>query len=149
MSSLYLTMEARYFEEVGLDVSIDTVLPSPQALPLLAAGKLDAAFTPLSAAVMNAAGKGARVRLVAGREFVSPTCGDFGCIYGPKERFPDGIPDFRILRGKRIAVRRMGGVGEMALEMELQSVGLELRDVQVAYMMLPEAIASLASGSVA
>ena len=148
MSSLYLALESGYFEQAGLKVSIDTVLASAQALPLLAAGQLDASFTPLTPSFMNAVAKGARVKLVAGREFVSPTCGDFGCVYGTRERFPDGIPNFQALRGKRIAVQRAGGMGEMALEMELESAGLEVRDVRVAYMLPLEGLAALASGGV-
>ena len=148
MASLYLAFESNYFEEAGLKVELQEIREPRVTLPMLAGGKLDVSFTALSPPVLNAIAKGGRLRIVAGREVASPQCGDFGAVYGTRRRFPKGIPDFRALKGARIAVRRTAGIGDFALEVELASVGLPASAVEMLPFTDAEAMAALLGGHV-
>ena len=102
VSSLHLAQESGYFSDVGLKLNIQQ-LPEPGYAPvLLAGGKIDIGFTAISPTVINAIIEGARLKLVAAREIVSTSCGDFGAVYGTRETFPKGV-DLRMLAGKRIS----------------------------------------------
>ena len=75
MSPLYLAEESGYFRDAGLQVAIREVTQTSQIIPLVAGGELDAAFVTMHTTFLNAAGKGARIRVVAGRNRVVPGCG--------------------------------------------------------------------------
>ena len=148
MSSLHLALESGYFREAGLAVDIRQS-PGPEYTPvLLAGGELDVAFTAISPTVINAVIRGGRLKLVAGREIASPRCGDFGAVYGTRKGFPRGIPDFRLLKGKRIVLRWLGDLGAFALDTELAGVSLSLNAVKLEFMELPQAMAALLGGRV-
>jgi NitT/TauT family transport system substrate-binding protein len=148
MASLYLAQESGYFEQAGLAVELQEIRDPRLTLPMLAAGKLDVSFTAFAPTVVNAIAKGARLRLVAGREIASSTCGDFGAIYTTRRRHPRGDLDFRWLKGKSIAVRHTTGIGQFALEMELKSVNLPASAVSSAAYAEAEAMAALLGGHV-
>lgn len=148
VSSLYLAQEFGYFRDAGLKLNIQQ-LPQPGYAPvLLAGGKIDAGFTAISPTVINAIISGAQLKLVAGREMASQSCGDFGAVYGTRETFPHGIVDLRQLEGKRIAVRWIGDLGVFALDTQLATVGLSLSDVKLESLGFPEAMAALLGGRV-
>jgi ABC-type nitrate/sulfonate/bicarbonate transport system substrate-binding protein len=148
MCALYLAQELGYFSEAGLDVAVHEVNTPNATIAMLAGGKIDVSFTAFSPSVINALVKGARLKIVAGREIASPLCGDFGAVYTTKSRFPIGAPDFHWLRGKRIAVRRAAGLSEFAVEIELASVGLPPSAVQAVPFAEAEAVAALLGGHV-
>jgi len=148
MCSLYLAQEAGYFQRAGLEVELQEIREPRVTLPMLAGGKVDVSFTAFAPVVINALARGGRLSIVAGREIASPHCGDFGAVYGTRKRFPSGIPNFRLLKGKRIAVRRAAGIGEFALETELASVGLPPSAVEMMPYAEAEAMAAVLGGHV-
>ena len=148
MSSLYLGLERGYFREAGLDVELRQVPGSSQALPLLARGRIDVAFTALNPSLVNAVIKGARIRIVAGREILAPACPDAIIAYGSAATFPDGLTDARQLRGKRVSVTRSSTFGLFMLDHLLRGAGLSLDDVKLARLRRSEAIAGLMSGQI-
>lgn len=148
MSGLYLAEELGYFSEAGLDVEILQITSSPHVIPLLAGGELDVAFVALSPSLINAVTKGANLRLVAGREIASSTCGAVGTVYGNREVFPKGIGDLSLLKGKRVSISYMASVTEFYLDTLLASVGLSSDEVQLVVLRAPEAAAALVGGKV-
>ena len=147
MSSLYLARDLGYFEQAGL-VELDQMPDSPQKLPLLASGKLDVYFNSMSPAFLNAVAKGARIKIVGGREVASPTCGYIGTLYGSRDAFPEGLSDLTQLRGKRLVFNNVGATSEFALDAHLSAAGLTRDDILAEQLRSNVAVAALLSGRV-
>jgi len=143
MAGLYTAVEGGYFTAAGLPVALQTLSSGMEVVPLVAAGKIDVGFFPANAAVFNAIAKGARIRMVAGREVLKPGCSDFGAIYGRPDVFPQGLTDLRQLKGKVIATNGGLNINQFALDVLLDSVGLKLTDVSVKHMQPGDAITAL------
>lgn len=148
MAGLYQAVESGYFAAAGVPVELVTMGTGMEVVPVLAQGGVDVSFFPSNAAVFNAVAKGARIRLVAGREIAREGCSDFGSIYGRKEAFPGGLRDLRELRGKRVATNGRLNVNHFVLDVLLESVGLGVADVQVTHLQPPDAIAALRGGQI-
>lgn len=147
-SPFYLSYEAGYFKDAGLDVQLMNELPSLQSIPLLAAGRQDVGFVGLSAGLLNAVARGARVRLVAAREIASPSCGLTGMIYVRSGEFPNGIQDMRRLRHHRVSVTSMTGLGMFGLDKLLERAGMSRSDVEIRVLNVNQRVAALRAGSV-
>jgi len=148
MSSLFLTHEAGYFREAGFDLEI-LQMPNPlEAMTLLAGGKIDAAFTGLVTSLLNASLRKMPVRIVAGREIASPTCGNMGTVYGLRRTFPGGLENPIVLKGKRVSAGPTVGFTHFALDAQLESVGLTGDAVQSVNLPTSQAAAALIGGRI-
>ena len=148
ISSLHLARELGYFRDAGLELEI---LPSPgplQGTAAMVGGKLDILFTGLTTSFLNAALKGARLRIVAGREIASLGCSKMGIIYGLRRTFPSGLDDLRQLKGKRVATGPSIGFSQFALDAHLGSVGLSMGDVTPVILPSSQGVAALIGGSI-
>ncbi len=148
MSSLYLAQESGYFREAGVELELMQIANPLDAMTLLAGGKVDVVFSGLSTAFLNAALKGLALKIVAGREIASPTCGSMGAIYGLRRKFPSGLEDLTQLKGKRIAAGPSIGISHFALDAQLESAGVSGNDVSTVNLSWAQAIAALIGGSV-
>jgi NitT/TauT family transport system substrate-binding protein len=117
-------------------------------LPLVVAGEVDVIFGSASPAVMNAVIKGARIRIVAGREKATPGCSSTSQLYGNRKVFPNGLGDLGVLRGKRVAYEGPTHFSEFTLYMILRSGGLRLEDVQLVRLDQPERLTAVIAGKV-
>lgn len=144
MSGFYCALESGYFREQDLDIDVHEVRGGPPTtIPALSGGALDLAFSGFAPAVINAVDQGSPVRVAAGREILTPDCGDFGSVYGRPEAFPKGLDDLRALKGKRVAVSFATSLAAFFLDVLLEKCGLTMKDLQVSYMGSPEALAAL------
>ena len=148
MSPFYAAYEAGYFRHAGLDVELSTELPGIQSIPLLASGNLDVGFPGLTTGLMNAVARGARVRIVAGREISSSSCNLHGRLYGALSTFPNGIQSMRQLRGRRIAVSSSTTIGLFCVDKMLEHEGMNRADVVLRRMGSSERLAALKAGGV-
>jgi len=148
MSGLYLAKESGYFEEEGFDVQIERFPDSTHAIALLAGGELDAAFVSPSPALFNALARDAAIRIVAGREIASPSCGTVGSVYGHRGSFPNGLADLSQLAGRSVAASRRMTISEFYLDSLLESVGLSSDDLNIVELPSPEATAAIISGRI-
>jgi ABC-type nitrate/sulfonate/bicarbonate transport system substrate-binding protein len=148
MSPLYLAEESGYFRDAGLQVAIRQVTQTSQIIPLLASGKVDAALVTMQATFLNAAGKGARIRAVAGRNRVLPGCGSVSTLYSSRKLFPDGQLDIRKLAGQRIGGARPGSYQEFSLDTLLGTAGMSTTDIKMMSIPEPDAFAALISGKI-
>ena len=148
MSPFFLALERGYFRGVGLDARPQVVNNSAEAATLLAVGRLDAAFTTVSPALMNAVARGSEVRVVLGRDIVTPVCGDAGALYARKSAFPEGVSDIRRWNGKRIWAGPRMGTGEFMLDLILRRAGLDPMRTPHVSLALAEATAALISGGI-
>lgn len=148
MCGVYLARELGYFAREGVAVEFEEGLNSVQAIPLLAGGRLDAGFLGMSPSLVNAVARGAPVRIAAGREIASPTCGEAGFLYARVEAFPRGLSNLNELRGKRVACSGKASITEFCLDMILASAGLGEGDVNLVPLRRNDGIAALAAGKI-
>jgi ABC-type nitrate/sulfonate/bicarbonate transport system substrate-binding protein len=148
MSSLHLANELGFFRKAGFDLEIFQTGGASQAMALLAGSKIDVLFGSSSTACLNAVIKGLPLRIVAGREVASPTCGNVGGIYGMHRTFPHGLADVAQLKGKRVATGPMIGLAQFALDAHLAGVGLSTKDVTTVSLDFRQSVAALLGGGV-
>jgi NitT/TauT family transport system substrate-binding protein len=144
----YLGVEAGYFKDAGLDLALMKELPSLQSVPLLAAGKQDVGFIGLTTGLLNAMARGARVRIVAALEIVSPSCPLTGMIYVRSRDFPNGVQDMRQLRRRRVSVVSATGTWMFGLDKLLERAGMSRSDIEIHVLSATQRVAALRSGSV-
>ena len=147
LASFYLAQELGYFEAAGFRLEIIQNPHAPQVIPLLSGGNVDVAFNALSPAFFNAVARGARVRIVAGREIVTPGANDCA-LYGYRPSFPRGLANLKELRGKRISTRAKASVSEYWLDVVLARGGLTAPDVRVLFLDRAESIAAISQGKI-
>jgi NitT/TauT family transport system substrate-binding protein len=146
MSGLYLAQELGYFTEAGLQIEIERIATTVQAMPLAATGKLDVVFCGASAALVNAIARGSRLRIVAGREIAAPSCSDFSVLYGRRAVFPGGLEDLGLLKGKRIGADQTAAIGQFGLDMVLASAGMTADELGVLKLGRSELLTAFLSG---
>lgn len=146
VSSLYLAEEAGYLRQAGFQFKPNRI-SALQAIPLLATGKLDVILGGIPSQLLNAVIRGMNIKVVAGREHVSPACGDGYALYARREVFSGGSIDPLRLRGKRFSVRSRG-ITEFILDSFLSSFGMKPEDVQRVDLPLKESLAALAGGKI-
>jgi NitT/TauT family transport system substrate-binding protein len=145
MNPLYVAFESGYFTEAGFDVELVKDIGMAQSVPLLAGGKIDAGFTGFEASVVNAIIRGARLRLVAAREVLSPSCGTAGTLFVSQKAFPSGIQKMRQLQGARIGINN-SSLSAFWLDTLLQNEGMRRTDVEVRKMRESERVLALRAG---
>ena len=148
MSSLYLAYESGYFRDAGFDMEILQLSNPTDAMTLLAGGKIDVAFAGLVSSFLNTSSRRLPVKIVAGREIASPSCGNMGAIYGLRRNFPNGLENPIVLKGKRISAGPSIGFSHFALDTQLESVGLTGNDVQSLNLPTSQAAAALIGGRI-
>jgi hypothetical protein len=146
MCPFYLAYESGYFEDEGFDPEVVKDTQSAQSVPLLAGGKLDVAFAGVTAAFVNAAARGVRVKLVAAREVISPTCGTMGTIYVSRRAYPNGVRSMRELRGARIGLSPSGPGADFLLGSLLEHEGMRESDIVLRKLPAPESVAAIRAG---
>jgi len=147
-SPFYVGVEAGYFRDAGLDLDLMKELPSLQSIPLLATGRQDVGFVPLSSGLLNAIARGAQVRIVAAREIVSPSCGLSCKIYVRSAEFPNGASDVRQLRHRTISVVSTTGVWMFAVDKLLERAGMTRSEIEIRVVSANQRVAALRTGSV-
>jgi NitT/TauT family transport system substrate-binding protein len=143
MAPLYLAHEGGYFAEQGLRIEIQEMEGSNAAIPLLSARQADAAFFGVSAPLVNAVVRGARVRIVAGRQVYSPNCLDQRRFYGSQLAFPRGFNDLSQIKGQKLCAPRSNGMSGFILAQALAAAGLHSSDVVMMSLTDEKAAATL------
>jgi ABC-type nitrate/sulfonate/bicarbonate transport system substrate-binding protein len=83
-----------------------------------------------------------KIRVVAGREYINPSCGEGYTLYAHRGAFGGGAIDPRRLKGKRFSVRRRG-ITEFVLDTFLGAYGMKPEDVVIVDLPLNESLAAL------
>ncbi len=148
MAPIYLAHERGYFREAGLDVDLVVSRQSRDALTLLAGGEFDVALFSMTPATPNAIARGARIRVVAGRETLTPGCSDNGVLHYREARFPRGLNDAAAWPGSRIATSGDSLNNLFYVDEVMRRIGVESRKVQIEKMGFEEALAAIAGGHI-
>lgn len=147
MSGLFVAMERGYFQQAGFEVEAHPINRSPQIIPLVASGAMDAALPTINTAFVNAVAKGARLAIVAARQTQGAVCGKPSTLYGNREVFPDGF-DVARLRGKRVSIAGEQTFTEFSLDVLLSSAGMTSDDVVIVPLRQEDAFAALYAGRI-
>lgn len=143
---VYLAVERGYFRDAGFDVHPRVVSGGAQMSAAVAEGRVDAALHYAAPSLFNAVTRGARVRLVMGREVVTSSCGDAAAIYTRNKAFPNGTSDIRQWEGKRFATSTRASMGEFFLDTILARAGLDPKKTPRTYLEHAPAVAAMISG---
>lgn len=143
---LHLAEELGYFASAGINLDIHQLSDDAQTIPLLAGGAVEASMSSPTPGFVNVIAKGSRVRIVAGRQIASASCGSVGTLYGRKKTFPNGLSNLAQLKGKRVAVTSVTSFTALCLDTFLATVNLSAKDVHMVTLRPPESIAALVAG---
>ena len=146
LSSLYLAHESGYFSQAGLDVELRQVGLAAESLALLAGGKVDVSFAGVTPSLVNAVAKGAKLRIVAGRE-VATACNETCTLFVSRKTFPAGLTDLKKLQGKRVAIQGVT-MTHFCLDTFLQGAGISSKDLEIRTLRMPEAVAAMLAGRI-
>lgn len=148
MAPIYLARERGFFTDAGLDVEFTVSKSSRDALTLLAGGEFDVALFSMTPATPNAIARGARIRVVAGRESLTPGCSDNGALHYREARYPRGLEDASAWPGSRMAVSGDGLNNLFYVDEVTRSLGVDGRKIQIEKMGFEEALAAIAGGHI-
>ena len=125
----FIAEEEGYFAEQGLDVHFINLDDASKAIPSLLKGDLDIVGGTISVSMLNAMAKGAKMRLVADKAYISATGCDHFALLARKDLIKDAkISDPACLKGKRVAVKPARST-EYYLEKILGKAGLTINDI--------------------
>jgi NitT/TauT family transport system substrate-binding protein len=145
VSPFYMALERGYFRQAGLDVRLNI---EAHTAPLVAAGRLDAAITSVTPALFNAVAHGTDIRIVMGRDRVTPGCGSSGVLWARRAAFPNGTGDIRQWIGKRISRGRSVGADEFLFDTIMSRSGIDPGQVPWPQLNTAQAVAALIAGSI-
>jgi len=145
VSQFYAGYEAGYFRDAGFDIDLDSS-SSAQSIPLLAEGKIDAALLSASPALVNAALRGSRIKVVAARECAAASCSGSMRMYVSRKAFPNGILDMHPLRGKTIGNSSL--FSQFCIDEILRASQMTEKDVRFERLDAGAALVAVSAGKV-
>jgi NitT/TauT family transport system substrate-binding protein len=145
---LYVALERGYFRDSGLDVELVTVPGTIQVNTAMISGQVEVMMGGLAPMILNAVAQGSGVRIVAPRQLVSAKCGNVGTLFALKKKFPGGLKDMTVLKGKSIGVGSVVGFTEFAVDMQLENAGLADHAAEYVHLPVGQGAAALLNGRV-
>ncbi|MGV9862310.1 ABC transporter substrate-binding protein, partial [Rhodococcus koreensis] len=151
-SSVLLAESTGAFDKAGLDVTLETI-PSVEAIPLVAQGKLDAQMTSYSAAHFNAVDSGVDMQWMM--PFDTQQEYEPGTVLPGYWAHVDYVgtgpePDLSGLAGQTVGSPTAGtGIGGLILGKTLDSAGLGIEDVTLKQLSGSDALVALENKAVA
>jgi NitT/TauT family transport system substrate-binding protein len=136
---VFVALGKGYFEEEGLRVKPHIIVSAAHAVPMAESGRLDLAQTDyVTLFTANQAGK--KFKIVSSLHQAAQ--GSLALVVDAKSK----IRTMSDLKGKKVMVPALIGLGPLALAGVLKRAGLTLRDVLLIEMPFPEMIHALKSG---
>lgn len=127
---LYIADTAGYFAEQKLEVEFTQFAATREATAALEQGQLDALSGNVSPAYLNAVGRGARLKVVADKGYVSTTgCTSYAIIARKDLVDSKALDDPGKIRGMKASANTLD-VSGYVMDKELNKKGLTLDDIQ-------------------
>jgi len=142
---LFVAIERGYFAQEGIDARLTLVQTGSDSVVQLAAGNFDAAVGGAGASLFNAVDRGVKFTIVA------PLQTEHSPVSAPlviSAKRKDEIKSVADLKGKKVAINTVAGIGEYFLSEALMKSGLTLDDVQLTTAATADVPALLQSGSI-
>ena len=148
-SPILLPVEDGSFAARGLNVSIQTVTDTAQAMISVASGQLDMGNVTLGSAALNAFNRGTDLKIIGAGAAEPPGHGSNVPVVVRTELIDSGaVKSMADLRGRKIALNGKGVIIEYALMKALATGGLTPNDVDVVTMPFPEMVVALSTGAI-
>lgn len=145
---LYLGVEKGYFEEQGLKVELERFDSGSKMIAPLAAGQLDVGSGEPGTALFNSRHQGLDVMAVCGMSSQAPGYGGVPIIVR-KDLYDSGeLDEIAELKGRKIALNVLHGMGEYVFAKALGKAGLTIDDVELVTIAFPDTPAAMANGAV-
>ena len=144
-AALYAGMEEGFFEERGIEITVETGQGGAALLPAVMAGQIDfATSNPVS--LLQARGEGLDVRVIA--HWTSALSEGEGDINGVVATAGSGIESAADLAGKRVAVNTLNGMGGLTISEAVRQDGGDPSSIQFVELPFPDMPAALEGGNV-
>jgi NitT/TauT family transport system substrate-binding protein len=146
---VFMGMEKGYFDDVGIDVELETGKSVADMVSALGTGQMDVNVGGISAGTFAAVSRDVDLRVVAAAAVHAPEGINHNWLLARKELYDAGeLRDVRGLRGRRVALNAPGGIHEYLLAKLLQQQGLSLPDLaDVTYLGYPDALLAVSRGA--
>ncbi|WP_324278071.1 ABC transporter substrate-binding protein [Blastococcus brunescens] len=144
-AALYAGIEEGFFEDRGIEVTVETGQGGAALLPAVMAGQIDfATSNPVS--LLQARGEGLDVRVIA--HWTSALSEGEGDINGVVAAAGSGIESAADLEGKRVAVNTLNGMGGLTISESVRQDGGDPESIQFVELPFPDMPAALEGGNV-
>ncbi|MFH5824323.1 ABC transporter substrate-binding protein [Georgenia sp. AZ-5] len=143
-AALQLGIEQGFFEERGLDVTLETGQGGAALVPAVVAGELQfATSNPLS--IMVGQSTGLPVEVVSGYAHAKPEGDDITGVFA----MPDsGIASPADLAGRTVGVNTLGGQGDVTIREVVRQAGGDPDSIQFVELPFPDMPAALSGGRI-
>ena len=131
-AGIYLALARGYFEEEGLNPSLEPFDTGERIIPALATGQVDVSAAPIGAGLFNALARGVSLKIVAGQVLDVPGPPNGAGLVIRKDLVDTGrVRDYADLRGLRIGHSGISTAAGAVFARLLTLGGLEESDVEV------------------
>ena len=148
-SPILAPLENGEFAARGLNVSVQPVTDTAQAMISVAGGQLEFGNITMGSAALNAFNRGTDLKIVAAGGADPPGHGANLPVIVRTELIDSGVvKSIADLRGRKVAINGKGIIIEYALARALATQNLKPSDVDVVTMPFPEMVAALTTGAI-
>jgi NitT/TauT family transport system substrate-binding protein len=146
---ILVPLEDGQFAARGLNVSVQAVTDTAQAMISVAGGQLEFGNITMGSAALNAFNRGTDLKIVAASGAEPPGHGANLPVIVRTALIDSGeVKSMADLRGRKVAINGKGVIIEYALSRALATANLKMTDVDVVTMPFPDMIAALTTGAI-
>ena len=146
---ILVPLEAGEFAAKGVNVSVQPVTDTGQAMISVAGGQLEFGNITMGSAALNAFNRGTDLKIVAAGGADPPGHGANLPVIVRTPLIDSGeVKSMADLKGRKVAINGRGVIIEYALSRALATANLKMSDVDVVTMPFPEMIAALTTGAI-
>jgi NitT/TauT family transport system substrate-binding protein len=145
---LLIAEDKGYFEDEGLDVTLQSFDSAAKMIPLLGSGRLDVGAGAPSAGLYNAVARDIKLKIVADKGELRKNF-DYMPILVRKDLVTSGkVKTVADLKGLKVAEPAEGTATASTLNAVLESAGLSYGDIEHEFIGFPDQAAAFANGSI-
>jgi len=145
VAPIYLGKDKGFFEDEGIDLSMETGQGGAAIVPGVASGQFQFGFSNLTS-LMVAAEQGLGIKVVAAGNSTTGEVGkDFGAVVVPGD---STIADAAALEGKTVAVNTLNNIGSTTINKAVRDAGGDPTKVKYVELAFPDMPGALAGGQV-
>lgn len=145
-AALYIAQDMGYFKDQNLKVKFQSFPDATKMLPAIATDRIQVTRSAQSAGLFNSLSQAVELKLVADGGHLEEGFGYVGIVV--RKDLADQLRQPSDLKGRTVAVAATGGTSDILLERLLRRDGLDLEDVELKPLPLPEQLSAFANDSI-
>jgi NitT/TauT family transport system substrate-binding protein len=147
-AGLYLASERGYFQQQGLDVTLEPIRSATDVVAALGTSGLDVAGGGLNPGLFNALRRGIAVRIVADKGTLRAGFG-YESFMVRRDLLDSGrVTDYRDIRGLKIGLNNLASIEAFLLARVLDQAGLQPHDVEVVQISFADQLAAFGNQAI-